>query len=57
MNPREKYEFPVKFSARLSKPMSARVFFTNKREEGHTQAAALVFDLVSKVIICIEIVC
>ena len=49
IDPRSKVEFPVKFTARLSKPMTGRIFFTNKREEGTTQAAALVFDLVSKV--------
>ena len=47
---RGKVEFPVKFTARLSKQMTGRIFFTNKKEEGNTQAAALVFDLVSKVV-------
>ena len=47
---RGKVEFPVKFTARLSKQMTARIFFTNKKEEGNTQAAALVFDLISKVV-------
>lgn len=47
--PRHSEPFPVKFSARLSKPMTGRIFFTNKKEDNGTPAAALVFDLVSKV--------
>ena len=49
VDPKSKFEYPVKFTARLSKPMYARIYFTNKKEEGNTQAAAVVFDLVSKV--------
>ena len=49
VEPKSQVEFPVKFSARISKPLTARIYFTNKKDESNTQAAALVFDLVSKV--------
>ena len=38
----------MKFFARLSKPQTARITFTNKKE-GNTQAGALVFDLLSEI--------
>lgn len=39
---------PVTFQSKISEPVRARIIFTNKKES-NTQAAAIAFDLVSKV--------
>lgn len=40
--------FPIKFQSRISKQVTGKVIFTNKKE-GNVQAAAMVFELVSNV--------
>ena len=49
VEPKNSVMFPIKYTARLSKTMTGRILFTNKREEGNVPAAALVFELKSKV--------
>jgi len=49
LEPKTSVRFPIKYTARLSKTTTGRILFTNKKEEGNIQAAALVFDLKSNV--------
>jgi hypothetical protein len=42
------YNYKVKFTSRISLPVTGRVVFTNKKET-NVQAAALVFDLKSNI--------
>lgn len=49
IEPSGRAEFPVSFFARISKPVQARISFKGN-SEGATQAAPVVFDLVSKVV-------
>ena len=46
--PRSLYRFKIKYVARLSKQVEGVITFTNKKES-NTQAAALVFQLVSNI--------
>ena len=48
IEPKSTIKFRVKFHAKLSKSVEAKLTFTNKRE-GNAQAAALVFDLKSEI--------
>ncbi|CAD8117028.1 unnamed protein product [Paramecium sonneborni] len=42
------YQYKIKFTSRISQPVSGRVIFTNKKES-NIQAAALVFELKSSI--------
>ena len=48
LEPKSTQKVPVTFMSRISKPVQARIVFTSKKE-GNTQAAAIVFNLISKV--------
>lgn len=48
LDPGQSISFTVKYTARISKQVFGRITFRNKKDTG-TQAAALVFDLVSDV--------
>lgn len=48
IEPKDTFKFRVKFQSRVSETVSARIFFTNKKES-NVQAAALVFDLKSNI--------
>lgn len=48
IEPGASQNFPIKFQSRISKRVSGKVIFTNKKE-GNVQAAAMVFELVSNV--------
>ena len=49
INPKSSIHFPIWFASRLSTEVRAKLTFTSKGGEGATQAAALVFELVSNV--------
>ena len=48
IDPGQQINFPIKFQSRISKQVTGKVIFTNKKE-GNVQAAAMVFELVSNV--------
>jgi hypothetical protein len=48
IEPGQQLNFPIKFQSRISKIVTGKVIFTNKKE-GNVQAAAMVFELVSNV--------
>ena len=48
IEPKGTVKFKIKFTSRVSQPVSGRLIFTNKKES-NVQAAALVFDLKSNI--------
>lgn len=48
IEPKSSFKFRVKFTSRVSDPVTGRIVFNNKKES-NVQAAALVFDLKSNV--------
>ncbi|EGR30900.1 hypothetical protein IMG5_121460 [Ichthyophthirius multifiliis] len=48
IEPKKEYSFRVKFVSRVSDMVTARIFFTN-RKESNVQTAAIVFDLQSQI--------
>jgi hypothetical protein len=49
IQPKETVSFPVHFQSRLSTPVQAKLSFTSRTQEGSAPAAALVFELISRI--------
>ena len=50
LEPNTKEVFPIRFFARISKPVYGRIIFTNCKDDSGQTAATMVFNLASKIV-------